>query len=194
MLMYVRALLCTVYVWDVVDARGQCLRVLCMVSQQTREWHNSSSSVASVLLLRSVLAGNWVVSELSTLTGSMRIRPTSTTRSSWLTQHTMLCVMTRESTGSATQFTSTVSSEDLPQRERRTEVSAERVTTTTRTVHLAGLHGRKTTLSAFVVTVDCLLLLLLLLSSSRFHVVALLSLSGWLVFANFGDYTIMLWT
>ncbi|CAA7023766.1 unnamed protein product [Microthlaspi erraticum] len=87
---------------NVVDARGQCQRVLCMESPQTRESPNSSSRGASALSLRSVPEGNWAVSELSTPTGSTRIRPTSTTRSSWWTQHTMLCVMTRESTGSAT--------------------------------------------------------------------------------------------
>ncbi|CAN7110153.1 unnamed protein product [Brassica rapa subsp. narinosa] len=60
----------------------------------------------------------------------LRTLLTSTTRLFLWTLHTMPSEMIQGSSGSATQCTSTESSEGSPQRERRIVVFVERVTTT----------------------------------------------------------------
>jgi hypothetical protein len=64
------------------------------------------------------------------------------------------CVMTPESTGSARESTSTVSSVVLPQLERNSVVCVARATQTTRRGHHAVLPGRGTRHSPFAVTAE----------------------------------------
>ena len=102
-----------------------------------------------------------------------RTLPTSTTRLSLWTLHTMPSEMIRGSTGSATQCTSTENWEGSPRRERRIVVFVERVTETTRTDLPAGLPGRRTTPSLSVVTGDLLLCYVFLLECYIFSCVDL---------------------
>lgn len=66
---------------------------------------------------------------------------TSTLRSFWLTQLTLLFATTLELTGSATQFTSTASFVDLLQLERNTAVFKARDTCILRLDLVAEQHG-----------------------------------------------------
>ena len=83
-----------------------------------------------------------------------RIQHTNTLRSYWLILPTMPFAMTQESTGSATQYTSTGNSADSPLLARNTGVFVARDTCTTRLDLQEGQTGRETTLSLFDATGD----------------------------------------
>lgn len=121
-----------------------------------RNWENKSVSEQDLCFF------------MNSLLCFCRTQLTSILKLSLLTLPITLSETTRESTGFATLSTSTGSFVVLHQQGRNTEVFVVGVTWTTRTGHLAGLHGRGTRLSPCADTVDFGYLVIFLISFVRF--------------------------
>lgn len=127
--------------------RDPSQRVLSTVSQSTKVSTNSSQTDPTEPSLKKESAEDAETSESSTHTGLVKTEPSSSTKSSLLTQLTRLLEEIQESTGLPPPSTSTEKTEALPQLAESTEVSTRKVTDQERTDHQSDNHGREETKS-----------------------------------------------